>query len=207
MTANTTDDKPFEAFVVLQVVGSGHYRIYLDGTERGTHNAGTGGDVDGILNDLVGDIDGNTFGGKTYAAARVGPGIYISADAAFTIQVVGGPGDTAMTAFQDTVPNVSDLPLQCRNGYKVRVVNSLDVDVDDMYVEFVTDGSATYGPGTWEESNGWGITYELDPLTLPHQLVRQADGSFTFGPIDLGRPGLLVIWKLTLTLALLVATD
>jgi hypothetical protein len=183
MTANTTDDKPFEAFVVLQVVGSGHYRIYLDGTERGTHNAGTGGDVDGILNDLVGDIDGNTFGGKTYAAARVGPGIYISADAAFTIQVVGGPGDTAMTAFQDTVPNVSDLPLQCRNGYKVRVVNSLDVDVDDMYVEFAADGSATYGPGTWEESNGWGITYELDPLTLPHQLVRQADGSFAFDPI------------------------
>ena len=183
MTANTTDDKPFEAFVVLQVVGTGHYRILLDGTERGTHNAGSGGDVDGILSDLVGDIDGNTFGGKTYAATRVGPGIYISADAAFTIQVVGGPGDTAMTAFQDTVPNVSDLPLQCRNGYKVRVVNSLDVDVDDMYVEFVTDGSATDGPGTWEESNGWGITYELDPLTLPHQLVRQADGSFAFDPI------------------------
>jgi len=183
MTANTTDDKPFEAFVVLQVVGTGHYRILLDGTERATHNAGTGGDVDSILDDLVTDIDGITFGTTTFNATRVGPGIYISADAAFTIQVVGGPGDTAMTAFQDTVPNVSDLPLQCRNGYKVRVVNSLDVDVDDMYVEFVTDGSATYGPGTWEESNGWGITYELDPLTLPHQLVRQADGSFAFDPI------------------------
>jgi hypothetical protein len=188
MTANTTTDKPSEAFVLLQVVGTGHYRIKLDGTERATYNAGSGGDVDAILNDLVSDINGNTYGGKTFSATRVGPGIYISATSAagtpdFTIEVVGGPSDTAMTVFQDTVPNVSDLPLQCRNGYKVRIVNSLDVDVDDMYVEFVTDGGATYGSGTWEESNAWGITYELDPQTLPHQLVRQTDGSFTFGPI------------------------
>ena len=183
MTSNTTSAKPYEAFVVLQVVGTGHYRIKLDGTQRATYNAGTGGDVDDILDDLVSDIDGNTYNGTTFSATRVGPGIYISADAAFTIEVVGGPSDTAMTAFQDTVPNVSDLPLQCHNGYKVRVVNSLDVDVDDMYVEFITDGGSTYGTGTWEESNAWDITYELDPQTLPHQLVRQADGSFTFGPI------------------------
>ena len=183
MTANTTTAKPNEAFVVLQVVGTGHYRIKLDGTERATYNAGTVGDVGAILDDLVADIDGNTYNGTTFSATRVGPGIYISADAAFTIEVVGGPSETAMTAFQDTVPNVSDLPLQCHNGYKVRVVNSLDVDVDDMYVEFITDGGATYGTGTWEESNAWEITYELDPQTLPHQLVRQADGSFTFGPI------------------------
>jgi hypothetical protein len=183
MTANTTAAKPNEAFVLLQVVGSGHYKIYLDGTERGTHNAGQGGDVDGILNDLVADINGQTFGGKTYTAVRVGPGIYISATAAFTISVVGGPSDTALTVFQDTVPNVTDLPLQCHDGYKVRVVNSLDIDVDDMYVEFTTDNEAANGTGTWSESNGWGITYELDPLTLPHQLVREADGSFSFSPI------------------------
>ncbi len=183
MLATTTAAKPHEAFVLLQVVGTGHYQIILDGTLRGTYNAGSGGDVDQILNDLVGDIHNQTFGGKTYTAVRVGPGIYITCTAAFTISVVGGPGDTAMTVFQDTVPNVSDLPLQCHNGYKVRVVNSLDVNVDDMYVEFITDGSAANGPGTWQESNAWGITYQFDPLTLPHQLVREADGSFSFSPI------------------------
>jgi hypothetical protein len=53
LTADTSAAKPNEAFVVVKVMGTGHYRIYLDGTERGTHNAGSGGDVDGILNDLV----------------------------------------------------------------------------------------------------------------------------------------------------------
>jgi len=184
MSTTTTAAKPFEAFVVLSVVGTGHYRIYLDGTERGTYNAGSGGDVDAILNDLVGDINGQTFGGKTYTAVRVGPGMYISADADFTISVVGGPGDDAMTVFQDTAPTVANLPLQCKDGYKVKIVNSLDIDVDDMYVKFVTDSDASdYGTGTWEESNAWEITYQFDPLTMPHQLVRQADGSFAFDPI------------------------
>ena len=183
METTTTADKPHEAFVVIKVVGTGHYRIYLDGTDRAHYNAGSGGDVDAIVSDLVADINGNTFGGKTYTAVAVGPGIYISADAAFTISVVGGPSEDSMSVFQDAVPTVADLPLQCKDGFKVRIVNSIDVDVDDMYVKFVTDGSVTYGAGVWEESNAWNITYQLDPQTLPHQIVRNANGSFTYGPI------------------------
>ena len=184
METTTTADKPNEAFVVIKVVGSGHYRVYLDGVQRASHNTGGGGDVDSIVSDLVSQINGSTFGGTTYAAAAVGPGFYISANAAFTISVVGGPSEDSMSVFQDSVPTVADLPLQCRNDFKVRIVNSIDVDVDDMYVKFVTDGGVTYGTGVWEESNAWDITFELDPQTLPHQIVRNADGSFTYGPID-----------------------
>jgi hypothetical protein len=184
METTTTADKPNEAFVVIKVVGTGHYRVYLDGVQRASHNTGGGGDVDSIVSDLVSQINGSTFGGTTYAAAAVGPGFYISANAAFTISVVGGPSEDSMSVFQDSVPTVADLPLQCRNDFKVRIVNSIDVDVDDMYVKFVTDGGVTYGTGVWEESNAWDITFELDPQTLPHQIVRNADGSFTYGPID-----------------------
>lgn len=183
MTADTTAAKPFEAFVVLSIVGTGHYKITLDGTERATYNAGTGGDVDAILNDLVTDIDGNTFGTTTFSAARVGPGIYISATAAFSIEVVGGPGEDAMYVFQDTISTVSSLPSQSKNGYVVKVVNSAEIDVDDMWLKFNTSSGGTYGVGTWEETVGPGIKYKLDPLTMPHQLVRQADGSFTYEPV------------------------
>ena len=183
MTANLTATLPHQAFVVLKVVGTGHYKIYLDGTERATHNTGSGGDADSILNDLAGDINGQTFGGKTYTAVRIGAGIYISATAAFSISVLGGPSEEALVVFQDSIPSTSNLPVQCKDGYKVRVVNSNDIDVDDMWVQFNTDSGSAYGVGVWEESNAPGITYEFDPLTMPHQLVRQADGSFTFGPV------------------------
>ena len=183
LTADTSAAKPNEAFVVVKVMGTGHYRIYLDGTERGTHNAGSGGDVDGILNDLVSDINGQTFGGTTYTAVKVGPGMYISADNPFTISVVGGPSEDALFVFQETTPTVADLPIQCKDGYVVKVVNSTDINVDDMYVKFVADSGATYGTGVWEETLAPEIQYKFDPLTMPHQLVRNADGSFTFGPV------------------------
>ena len=183
LTADTSAAKPNEAFVVVKVMGTGHYRIFLDGTERGTHNAGTGGDVDSILNDLVTDINGQTFGGTTYTAVKVGPGMYISADNPFTISVVGGPSEDALFVFQETTATVADLPIQCKDGYVVKVVNSIDIDVDDMYVKFVADSGATYGTGVWEETLAPEIQYKFDPLTMPHQLVRNADGSFTFGPV------------------------
>jgi hypothetical protein len=183
LTADTSAAKPNEAFVVVKVVGSGHYRIYLDGTERGTHNTGNSGDVDSILNDLVSDINGQTFGGTTYTAVKVGPGMYISADNPFTISVIGGPSEDALFVFQETTPTVADLPIQCKDGYVVKVVNSTDINVDDMYVKFVADSGATYGTGVWEETLAPEIQYKFDPLTMPHQLVRNADGSFTFGPV------------------------
>src|SRR5210317_383431 len=184
LKAATTAAKPNEAFVVIKVVGTGHYKVFLDGTERATYNAGSGGDVDAIINDLRNDINGNTFGGTTYSATVVGAGMYISADNPFTISVVGGPSEDALFVFQDSTPTVADLPIQCRDGYVVKIANSADIDVDDMYVKFVADGGATYGTGVWEETTAPGIQYKFDPLTMPHQLVRQADGSFTFGPIS-----------------------
>lgn len=183
MDATTTAALPHQAMVVLSIVGTGHYQIKLDGTLRGSYNAGAGGDVDQILTDLIGDIHNQTFGGKTYTAVRVGAGIYISCTAAFTIETVGGPSQDALYAFQDTVATVSALPTQAKDGYVVKVVNSGDIEVDDMWLKFVASSGATYGVGTWEETVGPGITYKFDPLTMPHQLVRQADGSFTYGPV------------------------
>lgn len=184
LKAATSPAKPHEAFVVVKVVGTGHYRIYLDGVLAGSYNAGSGGDVDQIVTDLVTDINGNTFNGKLYSAVAVGPGIYISTTAgAFEIKVIGGPSEDSIFVFQDTTATVSDLPIQCKDGYVVKVVNSTDIDVDDMYVKFAADSGATYGAGVWEETIAPGIQYEFDELTMPHQLVREADGSFTFGPI------------------------
>ena len=182
LEADTTAAKPNEAFVVVKTIGQGHYKIFLDGTQRASVNGPS--DADALVASFKSSINGQTFGGTTFTAETVGPGLYISADAEFTISVVGGPSENSLFVFQETTPTVADLPIQCRDGYVVRVVNSADIDVDDMYVKFVADGTATYGAGVWEETTAPGIQYKFDPLTMPHQLVRQADGSFTFGPVS-----------------------
>ena len=181
LTADASAAKPHEAFVVTKVIGQGHYKIFLDGTQRANVNGPS--DSDGLVSSFKSAINGQTFGTTTFTAETVGPGLYISANAAFTISVVGGPSEDSLFVFQESTPTVADLPTQCKDGYVVKVVNSIDVDVDDMYVKFVADSGATYGTGVWEETLAPEIQYKFDPLTMPHQLVRNADGSFTFGPV------------------------
>ena len=179
MTANTTHPgiPAYRAFVVISIVGSGDYDITLTG-QTATFSSSATTDGEAIAADLASDINGN----NGYTAEAIGPGLYITRTSAFTIKTAGPGSSNSIYAITDTVDNISKLPAQSKDGYITKVINSTSVDIDDMYVKFV--GSGGDGTGYWEETTEPGITYEFDPLTMPHQLVRNADGSFTFGPVN-----------------------
>ena len=106
----------------------------------------------------------------------------------FSISVNGGTTANAIYGFTDSVPNTSFLPSQSVDGHVVKIINTTDVDIDDMYVKFETTATsdttvAGAGVGSWVETIAPGLKYKLDPLTMPHQLVRQANGSFEYGPV------------------------
>jgi predicted nucleic acid-binding Zn-ribbon protein len=168
------------AFVVISIVANGHYDINLTGFSgtAATYNANSGDDGEHIAADLAGDINGN----NGYTAEAIGPGLYITRTSAFTITTSGPGSSNSIYALTDSVENISKLPAQCKDGYVCKVINSTSVDIDDMYVIF--EGSNGDGTGYWEETTAPGITYEFDELTMPHQLVRQADGSFLYGPVN-----------------------
>ena len=168
------------AFVVISIVANGHYDINLTGFSgtAATYNANTGDDGEHIAADLAGDINGN----NGYTAEAIGPGLYITRTSAFSITTSGPGSSNSIYALTDSVENISKLPAQCKDGYVCKVINSTSVDIDDMYVIF--EGTNGDGTGYWEETTAPGITYEFDELTMPHQLVRQADGSFLYGPVN-----------------------
>ena len=165
------------AFVVINIVASGHYNINLT-SQTATYNAGSSDDANDIAADLAGDINGN----NGYSATAIGPGLYITRTSAFTINTSGPSSSNSIYAFTDSIDNISKLPAQCKDGYVAKIINSTSIDIDDMYVIF--EGSNGDGTGYWEETTEPGITYEFDELTMPHQLVRQADGTFLYGPVN-----------------------
>jgi hypothetical protein len=184
MKVATVSALPFQAFVVIAVVAyNAKYTVTLNGTDYSyqTPQDVTGGVVDSntIAQGLVTAINGVSG----FTATKVGPGLKITKSTSFTITSTGSSTEEGIYCFQDKIDSIGRLPNQCSNGYKVKVINSADADADDMWVEFVTTNSASAGPGVWEETNAPGITYQLDELTMPHQLVRQSDGSFTFEPV------------------------
>ena len=184
MTASTVADLTHQAFIVINVVAyNANYKVTV-GSDTVTHTTGqtvSAGVVDSstIVAALQTSLDALT--GVT--ATAVGPGIHITKASAFTITVSGGSQDDALYVFQDQVADVTRLPIQCKDGYKLKISNAAEFEADDMWVEFETTNNATIGPGTWIETNGPGIKYAIDPLTMPHKLQQQADGSFVFGPI------------------------
>ena len=188
MTANTTHATGLDANraqVVINIASnSTNYEVLL--TQSGTTttfsntSASSGASADSIASALASSITANA----AYTATQVGASVYITSTNPFTVETRGGSAESAIFALTDTIGNIARLPLQSKNGYVVKVVNAEDIDIDDMYVKFTTDGGGTFGTGQWEETTEPGITYEFDELTMPHQLVRQADGTFAFGVVD-----------------------
>lgn len=188
MKTTTSAALPNQAFVVIAVVAyNADYTVTINGTDytyqtpqnTSSHHV----DTDKIVSELLTVINAAT-GTHGVTATAVGPGIYLSGTSAFTVSTTGGTTEEGLYVFQNEINVVGRLPNQCQNGYVVKVYNSDIVDADDMWVKFQTQDSATSGPGVWEETVAPGLKFELDELTMPHQLVRQADGSFKYEPID-----------------------
>ena len=185
MKTTTSAAQPNEAFVVIRTIAyNSDYIVTVNGTAC-THNtpdsvSGATLDSSSIAAALTTSI--NNVSGIT--ATQVGPGIYVSGTSAFTISTAGSSQEEGIYVFQDKINIASRLPNQCENGYIVRVTNADDVNADDVYVEFKTTNSQARGPGVWEETIGPGLQFEIDETTMPHQLVRQANGIFKYEPVN-----------------------
>ena len=155
-----------------------------DGTASYTtaSNASSGTlQVSDITTNLQTAINGIT----NYSADVVGNVIRITRTdgGAFNLSVRGGTTNAAMTVIKDSAQNIAELPPQCFPDFRCKVMNTGDTDADDYYVIFVPDAPGVPGTGAWEETHELGIETSFNASTMPHALVRQADGTFTLGPL------------------------
>lgn len=162
-----------EAYQTYADSGVGFYQSPKN-PDKGTLSINT------ILGALKSSIE-STYSGVT--CEIIGDGLFITSTSSFTIEVRGGTVNNSLEVIQESVPNVSKLPQQCKNGYIAKVSNTEDSESDDYYVKFVAD-NGTVGTGAWEETVAPGITAGLDPATMPHALVNNRDGTFSFRSLD-----------------------
>lgn len=107
------------------------------------------------------------------------------------INVSDNRAGTVIASFTESVEKITDLTSFAPNNYIVKVTggtgtqNNQDKNTaDDVYYKFSTKDGSTGGGGTWIETVAPGIPFTLDYATMPHQLVREADGTFTFKQIQ-----------------------
>jgi hypothetical protein len=105
-----------------------------------------------------------------------------------------------MGVVYNSVSAITDLPLVCLNGMKIKVKGNADSGVDDFYVKFKADsiedeGFTTttpssnvelmvpnVGKGSWVETVGEASSSGLDNTTLPYSLVNDNTNQFLIRP-------------------------
>lgn len=102
----------------------------------------------------------------------------------FTISTEDSNADRSMYCVYKEFETVSNLPAVAFNGYVVKIVGEDGDSSDDYYVQFVTKDGANTGSGTWQECPSPDVKYHVRPETMPHALVREADGTFTYKRIE-----------------------
>ena len=95
-----------------------------------------------------------------------------------------GSSDTktglATVPIKGTIDTISDLPVTAEHGFIVKILGAAATGADDYYVKFVANAGSGFGLGVWQETVAPGIQYLFDATTMPHVLIRNNDGTFTF---------------------------
>jgi len=173
----TSPAKVFEAiYSIKQAVVNTKYSLILNGTTYSTTTASSGDDSSDIVDNLItaiGSVSNFTF-------TDLGSSIHVknTAGADFTIKATDGYGDQASQVIKDKAQKFIDLPNPAVNNMVVEITNTADNNFDNYYVKF--DSGNNDDEGLWIETVEPNSNISFDASTMPHQLVRNADGTFTF---------------------------
>ncbi len=169
---------------INQATADTTYSVTIDGVTVTDNTAGDSTlSTDTIAADLKSGLDSGLSG---FTIARNGPVLYVrkNDNSNFSIDGSDTQGDTKMTIIKDSVQRFTDLPTVSPNGYVVEIKGDDDTNFDNYYVKFVTNNGGAFEEGQWEETVEAGIPFKFNYATMPHVLIRQADGNFRFARVD-----------------------
>ena len=176
---------PFGFVNINTVAFNTDYKITIDGIDftHSTPTSGTNNSVQTIITALVASINGNA----NYVAQGIGNTIFIrrANNADFSLKATGGVNGTAIEAFKEIVTSVSQLPREFLSDRRIKVEGTAESNADDYWVVFVpSTAGQTSGVGHWEETIAPSTLLGMNTETLPHVVIREANGTFTYRQLD-----------------------
>ena len=162
-------------------------------TERATYTTPSSADVNTILQDLENDINAMTGDHAQLTVTRLSNSLEIVSTIDMDVHAEGGLDNKAMTAVEDEVASISNLPVKSVHGRTIKIINTSEA-ADSYWAAFKAhdttynpDGTvlvAGSGEGYWEETRDPAVSPGLDDATMPHELVNTAVDTFIFKQIS-----------------------
>ena len=111
--------------------------------------------------------------------------LHFTSNSAITISAQDARANADITCITSEVQVFTELPTVAPTGYQIKILGDPSNAFDNYHVEFVPrTGAGTFGEGSWQECVSPGEKYKIDKDTMPHLLVRLANGQFYFGPAN-----------------------
>ena len=182
---------PFTGLIsVKQGDYSQRFTVYLDGSIAANIETSATDQIQTRTDDIATRLASAINAQAAFTAQADGSTVVITktGNASFDLATYDSLGDLGLSPTVGTVQRFEELPLRAPNGYIGHIQGDQTNDFDDYYVKFVSDNGtqSKVGDGTWVEYTKPGIEYELDETTMPHLLIRQANGTFTFEVAEWG---------------------
>lgn len=181
--------RPFEALIFVQAGNYGRtYKIDVNGVTAASYTVPDGSvaahtanvDTVFIANQLFNGLVAASLNVSPWAVGRYHSTIYLRNNTNdFTLRVEDGQNGRAMKDVKKQVQKFSDLPQFGPDGTVIKVIGTDGAPFDDYWVEFQKDNDIN-STGVWQESIAPDTPLGFDATTMPHILVREANGTFTF---------------------------
>lgn len=194
-SGSTTPTRYSEAVVNVKAGNYGKdYKIILDGTVAAAFTTPDGSaanqvhqiSTDFIAASLGSSLVTNGYNANGWSVSVNGSTIYIiRTNADFTLGTADGFNNGGMVGIKKTLQKFSDLPPNPGiNGFLVEVTGTGSGETatspfDSYYVKFESSTGSS-GVGVWKETAAPGISLGMNAATMPHILVRESNGRFTF---------------------------
>jgi len=182
--SNSTSNITQAIVFITQATAKTTYSVTVDGVTVTDNTDGNDPlSTDTVASDLAAGLNSGLTG---FTIARNGPVIHIKKTdgSDFSIDGTDTQGNTKMTVIKNSVQQFTDLPNVSPNGYVVEITGDEGTNFDNYYVKFTTNNGNALEEGQWQETVEAGITFKFDYATMPHVLIRQADGNFRFARVD-----------------------
>ena len=100
-------------------------------------------------------------------------GLVVDGNTDYTVETHDGAGNSELYAIKDEIQDFTKLPFYAKDGDKIKVTGDAGDTSSDYYVNYV-------GNGVWEECIAPSTSLGLDDAYMPHALINNNDGTFTF---------------------------
>jgi hypothetical protein len=120
--------------------------------------------------------------GVTWGTGLHGNAIHILRwdDVDFNISLTDGANGNAANVSKDKTQRFQNLPNYGPDGFVIEVGNAEGTELDNYWVMADKGGSDQNSKVVWKEVTAPGTPLYFDETTMPHLLVREEDGTFTF---------------------------